>query len=478
MMSSIPFALPAHGHIDEIELAFGKGHDVHPLRGLSRHGPYSTTFFRKQTLRLATITIADDTRLTGFLSGLDNTYSAKERKEYVVDYKGFKNIFGIDLQVTQKHKLPDDFTARLQSHDKPLVLLRDTLIDAINTIKTNRYNYDVIVLFIPKEWEEFTRERPTDKYLHDYLKGICAEATLPLQIIREASAISYPCKASVYWRLSIALYTKTGGTPWKIANYDKDHAYIGLSYAMKSNEAGEIEYVTCCSQMFDPDGTGFEFVAYDVAEDGYETDRRKNPFLKKDEMFKVMSRSLNLYQDRHNGSSLKKVTIHKQTHFTEEEIEGCIEAFPPNTDVELVQLKHSDWLGTNIPRNLKNITIDEVQKLMAWPCQRGSYLPLGENEVLLWIQGNVAGRGKISNWPNYYKEQMWIPQPLLIKRFTGSGGWHSTCRGILALSKMDWNNDALYSSEPVTLSYSAMLARVIKSIPTLTRQTYQYLLFM
>lgn len=477
-MSNLAHALPAHSHLDEVELSFAKGKDVHPLRGLINLGPYSGSFLRKKKLRLALITIKDDKRLTNFLATLNNNVSAIERKEYVVNYTGFKNIFGMDIEITDKYELPTDFKDKLEKSPEPLIILRDALADIINSSKANKYNFDVLILFIPKEWEAYTRDKPTDRYLHDYLKGICAEASIPLQILREASALSYSCKASVLWRLGIALYTKTGGTPWKIADYDKDKAYIGISYAMKQNEQGETNYITCCSQMFDPDGTGFEFVAYDVAEDGYEIDTKKNPYLKKEEMFKVMSRSLNLYQDRHNGASLKKVTVHKQTPFTQEEIEGCIEAFPPNTEVELVQLKTTTWSGVNVPSNLTNKSKEQVQKEMGWPCQRGSYLPLSTSEALFWIQGNVAGKGKISNFPNYYKEQMGTPQPILIKRYTGSGGWHETCRGILALSKMDWNNDALYSSEPVTLTYSSMLARVIKSVPNLTKQTYQYLLFM
>ena len=478
MANTAPYVLPAHGYIDEVELAFKSGNDIHPLRGLSNYGPYSGTFFRKRKLRLALITVKNSSIIESFISNLNGRFSATERKEYVVNYKGFESIFGLNIEITHKYELPKELTSNLNTHETPLLLLRDTLVDAINAVKAYRHNYDVLLLFIPKEWEVFTRERPTDKYLHDYLKGICAEDFLPLQILREASALAYPCKASVFWRLAIALYTKTGGTPWKIANYDKGKAYIGLSYAMKQNDEGEVEYVTCCSQMFDPDGTGFEFVAYDVSEDGYDTDRRRNPYLKKDEMFRVMSRSLNLYQDRHNGTSLKKITVHKQTHFTPEEIEGCIEAFPSNVEVELVQIKNTTWTGTNVPVDLQKLSKEIVQKKLSWPCQRGSFLPLGEDESLLWIQGNVYGKGKISNFPNYYKEQMWIPQPILIKRYSGDGGWHDTCRGILALSKMDWNNDALYSSQPVTLQYSAMLARVIKSIPTLKRETYQYLHFM
>jgi hypothetical protein len=30
------------------------------------------------------------------------------------------------------------------------------------------------------------------------------------------------------------------------------------------------------------------------------------------------------------------------------------------------------------------------------------------------------------------------PSPALVRRFTGDGGWHDTCAGIIGLTKMDW----------------------------------------
>ena len=44
------------------------------------------------------------------------------------------------------------------------------------------------------------------------------------------------------------------------------------------------------SQVFDPDGTGFQFVAYDTR--GYTQDPRGDPYLSYNEMLAVMSRSL------------------------------------------------------------------------------------------------------------------------------------------------------------------------------------------
>lgn len=55
-------------------------------------------------------------------------------------------------------------------------------------------------------------------------------------------------------------------------------------------------FTTCCSQIFDQNGTGFNFVAYDVDANGFEQDARNNPYLSYYEMQSVLSRSLNIYQ--------------------------------------------------------------------------------------------------------------------------------------------------------------------------------------
>jgi hypothetical protein len=48
----------------------------------------------------------------------------------------------------------------------------------------------------------------------------------------------------------------------------------------------------------------------------------------------------------------------------------------------------------------------------------------------------------------------------------------------LGLTKMDWNNDALYDPVPVTIRYSQRLARTIANFPTLPGNAYAYRLFM
>ena len=79
---------------------------------------------------------------------------------------------------------------------------------------------------------------------------------------------------------------------------------------------------------------------------------------------------------------------------------------------------------------------------------------------------------------NFYKEGKSIPEPLQLKGFAGHGAWEEPCDAVLGLSKMNWNNDALDDRLPVTMAYAQVLAHVIKRMPRLLSDTYQFRFFM
>ena len=240
---------------------------------------------------------------------------------------------------------------------------------------------------------------------------------------------------------------------------------------MKADSQGT-EYTTCCSQVFDPDGTGFRFVAYDAKE--FTRDRQDNPYLSYYEMQSVLSRSLEVYQSGHSGDVPDKVTVHKNTEFKQEEILGAIDSFRETTEVELVQIVEGvSWKALRF-------TTDKLPSAHNYPVDRGTHLPLEGNEALLWTQGSVLGVHVDNDRYNVYKEGALAPtpSPILVRRFTGSGGWHETCRGILALTKMDWNNNTLYKKLPVTLTYSSRFARIVNQNPNIVDDVYDFRCFM
>jgi hypothetical protein len=242
-------------------------------------------------------------------------------------------------------------------------------------------------------------------------------------------------------------------------------AFIGVSYALRGDPKDDPRFAICCSQVFDAEGAGLDFIAYE-AEDVKIVGR--NPFLSRQQMMKVMSRSLDIYQRRHSGRKPSKIVVHKNTEFRGAEVDGCFDAFASVADVELVHVQQNvPWRGIYMP---------QAQRLDGYPVPRGSFLVTDGIQALLWTQGNA--RSIVGGDRNYYKEGKGIPEPLLLRRFAGQGDMAATCRAVLALSKMDWNNDGPYDRLPVTMSYASVLANVVKRMRKLGTRPYPFRLFM
>jgi hypothetical protein len=467
--------LAAHSILPEPALLFAKGKtDTHPLRGLIASGPYSLDLGLPAHVRLAYLAPQNRMNMVeAIVAELQGRAKVSEARNYYFEYPGFKYVFRIPM-------IPANDTLKFSQSDEcaKLAQLGDgeglvrSLLHTMASVRSSRSSFDVLLIYLPPEWQtSFLYEGFN---LHDKLKARIAPLRIPVQIINE-TVFTRTCRAQVMWGMSVALYAKAGGIPWKLANFNKDEAYIGLSYAIRKHSDGA-EYTTCCSQVFDPDGTGFEFVAYDTRE--FETDRKGNPYLSYQEIQSVLSRSLLLYQNGHYGHAPRKIFVHKSTHFTAEEIQGALDAFGTKTEVELIQIvRDTDWYG------LKLDPPKEPEKKSApasYPLDRGSYLPITETECLLWTQGSVSGVNAQSANQPVFKEAPFkpIPKPISLRRFSGEGNWHDTCSSVYALTKCDWNNNTLYKTMPATLVYSQRFANVVKGTPDIINDVYDYRFFM
>ncbi len=465
-----------HVWLPEPKLAFhpdrASDQDIHPLRGLLRFGPHSSGLV-PDPIRVATLApAAESHRLYDFLKQLNTPAKPTERKDYLPEWPGFQRVFGLHMKAAGGSchvELDKELEAEFRDSSTPHIVLAERLVRALQRLDAQRNDFDVLFIYIPQRWVAgYVGATGEDFDLHDHLKAATAARRLPVQLVREDKALAYPHRASVMWRIGLALYAKAGGVPWKLAEMDPETAYIGISYAVRPVESDRPRFVTCCSQVFDAEGSGLEFVAYDAHEVEVQRD---NPFLSRTEMFRVMTRSLELYRRRHAGRSPRRVMVHKTTEFKPDEIDGCMEALHLCEAVDLLQIVEDvGWRGIRIDGD------DGAKKgkPAAFPVSRGTLIGLSPREALLWTHGDVSG---ISD-RQYFQGARSTPVPVRLVRHAGHGPWDETARAILALSKMDWNNDALYNPLPVTLGYAKVLARVVKRMHGLGSAPYQFRFFM
>jgi hypothetical protein len=226
--------------------------------------------------------------------------------------------------------------------------------------------------------------------------------------------------------------------------------------------------------VFDMDGGGMQFVAFearDPVEDVKEA--RHNPFLSRDDMRAVLARSVELYQGRNGGYLPKRLVIHKTTAFKQQEIEGAFDALTGVPEIECIEVGAAPcWRGVWLIDSGRQTP---PAKPSMYPVPRGTTVVRSRNSALVWVAGNAP---EASTKGDYYQGGKSIPKPLQLTRHAGKGPLELIAHEALALTKMDWNNDALYDPVPVSIRYSQRLAQTIANVPDLPGSVYPYRLFM
>lgn len=446
---------------------------INPINGLKLLGPLEESFGANGIVpKIQLAIIAPDTgfeRVKSHLESLLNPSSPKTEPEYLREYPGFDAVFKKHLVIPNSTQSEYVITINTQEiRNYSAIQFYELIKSKIDKFALKNDSIDCVVIYIPDYWRHFRELKNENTYfdLHDSLKLYAVKKGLHLQFIEDKS-IKYNDQAKVKWWLSLGIYVKSNGTPWKVKTDNTETAFVGLGYAVRQNVRNKV--VLGSSQIFDGNGNGLRFLLQPIEKPVF---FGKNPFMSKDDAFRLVSNIRNTYHKIDPIIGLKKLVLHKTTHYTRDEIEGICNALEGIENIELLQIQQfTNWRAIKLKKDFATgkHTFD------GYPIERGTIIQLDEFSFLLWTHGVVENQELIGK---YYQGKRGIPTPLLIKRFRGTDPIETVANDILKLTKMNWNGAELYKTLPVTIDYSRKLSVMGKQLEELGNKAYDFRYFI
>ncbi|MFR5632024.1 MAG: SIR2 family protein [Monoglobales bacterium] len=397
----------------------------------------------------------------------------KQEKYFLPEYPGFESVFRRSVDIPD---FSDNVRYMEYNADSVIKLTAEKfykgLTKYIDVFGKNLIEFDVLIIYIPMEFAHLREVKNDSVYfdLHDSIKLYCAGKGIVVQLVEGKSAIPNVKNdlAKIMWGLSTGIYSKAVGRLWKPAIYNKNTAFVGLSYVQSVNNGEKISIG--CSQLFDAEGNGMRLYLRPLKDPQI---IQKNPYMRSEDASKLMLNLKKLYDDSVPTYDLKRVVIHKTTFFTKEEIEGITRGLSGIEDIELLQIQEfSPWRAIRFDSSdMKNVSL--------FPIQRGTVIQLDKDTFLIWTHGAVQNEELAGENKNYYKGGRGIPAPLMVRRFLGKSDGATIVNEIMMLTKMNWNSgDSFYKILPVTLDFAKMLSRVAKQDVVMYDRPYDFRFFM
>ena len=426
--------------LSEPQLQFSTGRHnlaIDPRFGLKSFHPldYNTGRRDFSIIDIGVIAKEDDVgEVLSLLSDLNKNFKPRTRGSGV-EYIGFGNIYKVPINIPE---IGDRKVITISNTDINKALRGE---DAFYNIK-NLYNSKiqqyvdenrergVLIIQISEDFEKYFKFNYED--LRTHIKALCIKKHVFAQILTQNSLQAFDSCDNM-WNLSLGLYVKAGGVPWKLKIGEEGTCFIGIAFGIKKSADGQ-DILVGLAEVFDLFG---ESVTIKVVEDSFDTE--VGYYLSTEKAEKLIRTAIESYINEKRENP-RKVIIHKTTFFNLNEQTG-IENALGDISYDLVHIK----LNTS----LRLVPDDK------YPPQRGTFWKIDDKRGILYTVGKIEEFGTYPG-PG-------TPSAIEISRDEGSTDTERLAKQILDLAKMDWNTTVLMSKEPITIKFARKVSDVLKA---------------
>jgi hypothetical protein len=278
-----------------------------------------------------------------------------------------------------------------------------------------------------------------DYDLHNIIKVFGLKYEMPTQLMLPHTLDVAKTKgvqdlATRAWNVTMALYYKSKGIPWKIAQLETGTCYAGISFYRELDKDGTPSMKASITHLFLHTGECLVL----TGEPFKWEESRTSPRLTEAQAKKIRDQIVTAFKNTHNQEPARLV-IHKKTLFTDEEKRGFLQGKDDTvkqTDLLTIQSSSIDWYRKG-----------------KWPIVRNTVIKAPGPEYFIFTLGFIQ---EMHTFP-----KPGIPIPIRVQPSNLDSTETKMCQEILSLSKLNWNNTDFSDQFPVTLSVSDAISEIL-----------------
>ena len=292
-------------------------------------------------------------------------------------------------------------------------------------------------LFLFQDIEE-TEEDLLNRDFRRALKARTMKFRMPIQIgtgnlFEDQDTNQDP--ATRAWNMSVGLYYKGGGIPWRFKADGPETCFVGISFHHLRTPGKHLVY-SSLAQAFSSRGEGFALRGEAIP---WDANQRRNVHLTAEQSVKLADQILQEYRDSIGGNP-QRIVLHKTSKFDDSEQEGFRHGFRDIPIVELINI---------MPTRFRLLTYG------TYPPRRGTLCTVNKTATYLFTTGYMP------EWRTYPGPH--IPAPVKLVS-DDDVDMHQVASDILGLARMNWNTASMSSAHPVTLFFSRRVGGIMAEV--------------